>query len=242
MSKKNLSDDLNSLIAKSQEKELTQEEKNALEKERKRLCRINNTRVKRYRKRRKLKDAVADFLNRLHLYTANHLDKTTLSMIEVDLRHILKLPYNWTDNDLTLAFNALQKLEKKYLGLPRSGIPKNRATLENKLTTLITQSKLSSEERLTAVLSVLDNIATELLTKADELEPTRNHTIMLLSQTLDNAVPSWFEDAFIELLAEKYTGDNLVRVMLKLHKVLTDKRIEENSLTRLERVLAEEED
>jgi len=229
----NLFSDLNKSI---REKETLTE---AEQKELARLRAINTERVRRYRQRRKLKDAVADFVNRLHLYTANHLDKNTLTGINIDLKHILKLRPNWTENDLELAYDALQTLERKYLGKPRSNIPDKKPAMQSKLIHLLFQSKLTDEEQLQVALGVLDSVAKKIVIKVDVLSPSRENTLALLSQNLENGVPTWFDDAVIDLLAEKYTGDNLVRMLLKTRKVLTYKRIDENDLMR---VVDDEED
>ena len=84
-------------------KNLTEAER----KEKERLRAINTEKVRRYRQRKKLKAAVADFINRLQLYTANHLDGNTLTVINVSLRNILRLRPHWTQKDLQVAFNKV---------------------------------------------------------------------------------------------------------------------------------------
>ena len=68
-------------------KEKTDEEK-LLEKRK-----INNERQKRFKKRRKLKNAVADFISRLQRYKGIRLSKNELISINASLGLILRLPY-----------------------------------------------------------------------------------------------------------------------------------------------------
>lgn len=210
----------------NQKQELTATEKK--EKERQRS--IIRERIRRYRQRRKLKEAAADFINRLHLYTVNHLDKTTMNVINVTLRNILELRAHWTDKDLRLAFNSLRGLEKKYLGRARSKVSNEKLQLQTKVTNLIFQANIKEGERLEVVLDVLDSVAKNIVSQGGGLEPSRANTIALLTQDLSNGVPDWFGDAAIKLLAEKYTGGDLTEMLLKFRKILSKKKLLEGYL------------
>ena len=201
-------------------KNLTEAER----KEKERLRAINTERIHRWRQRKKLKTAVADFINRLQLYTANHLDKNTMTVINVSLRNILHLRPHWTQKDLHLAFNSLRSLERRYLGQARSKVPDEKFALQNKITKEIFTAKLNDEEQLEVALGVLDVVAKKFAVQAQSLAPTREHTLALLTQNLANGIPDWFTKALISLLSTKYAGEDLLRVLELLQKTLREKK------------------
>ena len=217
----------------------SQEEKEKEILERKRIRDIE--RHKRFRKRRKLKNAVADFTNRLQHYKGIRLSKGELISINTSLGLILRLPYRWTEKDLQRAWNRLKKLEKKFLDRNYEDVlGDNRSMLENFHNTM-TAANLDTKTRVEIALELLTAETEELfLHNGDTVEPSSQMALCFLTQDMDYTVPEWFNKELLNLLYEKYKGTDFNKFMTTIRSKLQIRRMTEN-MKNLNKEIMEEE-
>ena len=202
--------------------ELTRTEKMLIEE---RENYLNNRKYsnRRYQKRKKLKTAAAKFISNLQLRRGNTIDRRTMSEINVHLTNILKLRHNWTDEDWKRAMNALQSLEKKYLGRAYTNLPEDELSMTDFLQSRLNGSKLGGEQKLRVLLNLWNNVGQELaLQNPEEMTPTREHLLLLLTQNLKTALPSWWEKAVLDLIKENFAGKDRMRFARTLRQELID--------------------
>lgn len=193
-------------------------------KERQRYLKDKIKRNHRYQKRKKLKTAAAKFISELQRRRGNTIDRRTMSGINVELNNILKLRYRWTDEDWKRSMNALQSLEKKYLGMAYTNIPEDELAMTDFLQSRLDGSKLNTEQKLNVLFNLWHKVGQELaLQNPEELAPTKEHLLLLMTQDLKRALPSWWEKALIELIKENFAGSDTPRFAQQLRNELIEK-------------------
>lgn len=179
---------------------------------------------RRYQKRKKLKTAAAKFISELQRRRGNTIDRRTMSGINVELNNILKLRYRWTEDDWKRSMNALQSLEKKYLGMAYTNIPEDELAMTDFLQSRLDGSKLNTEQKVNVLFNLWHKVGQELaLQNPEELAPTREHLLLLMTQDLKRALPSWWEKALMELIKENFAGSDTPRFAQQLRNELIEK-------------------
>lgn len=112
----------------------------------------------RHTKRRKLKNAVADFYTKLQEKRGTVIEKSILAGINIQIKNILNLPYCWTDKDWDRAMTALSDLEKKYLKRRYTNPPKDEAQLYEEIKNLLAESTLGLQPKINIVLNILQEL------------------------------------------------------------------------------------
>ena len=202
---------------------------------------INNERQKRFKKRRKLKNAVADFTNRLQRYKGIRLSKGELISINTSLGLILRLPYRWTEKDLQRAWRRLKKLETTVLDRNYEDVlGDNRLMLENFHNTM-EKANLDAKTRVQIALELLTFETQELfLHNGDTVESSPQMALCFLTQDMDYTVPEWFNKELLNLLYEKYKGTDFNKFMTAIRNKLQIRRVKENMKNISKEIMEEE--
>ncbi|MCQ2380858.1 MAG: hypothetical protein MJ032_00750 [Acidaminococcaceae bacterium] len=187
---------------------------------------------KRYTKRRKLKQAVANFCSRLQLQRCTNLDKGTLANINVRMQGVLCRPYRWTDKDMARAMTSLKNLETKYLKRPYTNLDPKELQLQNTMQTLLSDNNLNLQSQINVVYNLLQELVEQqYLQGAEKIEPSPTNALLLLTQNLKYNMPNWFHKELLNLLYNQYKGKDFNEFMKQIRNELQKKRIKENAKT-----------
>ncbi|MCQ2381670.1 MAG: hypothetical protein MJ032_04940 [Acidaminococcaceae bacterium] len=187
---------------------------------------------KRFQKRLKLKNAVANFYTKLQALRGTIIDKNTFTSINISIRHILELPYRWTDKDMARAMTALSNLEKKYLKKRYTNPPNDETQLQGEINNLFAESTLEQQAKIGVVLNVLrEQVEQQYLQGAEKMEQSPTNALLLLTQNLKHNMPDWFHKELLNLLYNQYKGKDFNEFMKQIRNELQKKRIKENVKT-----------
>ena len=197
--------------------------------------------AQRTAKRRKLEKDVARFTTMLQINRGATISRSNLRLINIELRKIVKLPYNWTDEDLRRARETLNILSKRYLEQPFYALPDNQATVMTEIKAMLDSTKLSTKARVDILYKLLKSEVTELyLHPKYEPKPTAENALLYLTQEMGHAVPSWFNKALINLIRRNYKNEDYKKIVKDLRKAIQVDHMNENSNADLQAALDKE--
>ena len=133
--------------------EMTQQEKSSLQK-REKYLKKHRTLNTRYQKRKKLKMVAAEFSRDLQSRRGTNMDQHTMNHINAVLHTLLRLPFRWKDADIQKSFDTLARMRRKYLSPPYEEVLEDESKMLEEITTLFTQSKLTSDSKLRILLQL----------------------------------------------------------------------------------------
>lgn len=201
---------------RTEQQTLTPEEQNQLAK-RQQWTLYNHRRALR----QKLKLDASNFINQLMISRGNLIDRETMTKITVRVQALTKLPYRWTDADLSRARHLLSDLEQQYLRTRYTKMPKDETELLDNLRMLTEQSPLHIYKKSQIILQLLRETVEDLYLKsADDIKPSPEAALLFLTQDLKFDMPKWFHEQLIELLKQKYRGKDFTQFMIKTRHTL----------------------
>lgn len=180
----------------------------------------------RARKRRKFNKEIAKFIKTLESQQENRPDEQTMLLINEELEQIAKLPRNWTDNDLERAKRSLDSLSKQYLNHPFYKLSSDEALIMTECLAVLDNTDMDTRARVNVLYNLLRQEVQKLfLHEMDKQPPTPQNALLFLTQDLSYSVPGWFNQALLELLEEKYRGEDFNDFLRDLrYKMQTDKK------------------
>lgn len=180
----------------------------------------------RARKRRKFNKEIAKFIKVLESQQENKPDEQTMLLINEELKQIAKLPRNWTDNDLERAKRSLDSLSKQYLNHPFYKLSSDEALIMTECLAVLDNTDMDTRARVNVLYNLLRQEVQKLfLHEMDKQAPTPQNALLFLTQDLSYSVPGWFNQALLELLEEKYQGEDFNDFLRDLrYKMQTDKK------------------
>lgn len=180
----------------------------------------------RARKRRKFNKEIAKFIKALENQQENKPDEQTMLLINEELKQIAKLPRNWTDNDLERAKRSLDSLSKQYLNHPFYKLSSDEALIMTECLAVLDNTDMDTRARVNVLYNLLRQEVQKLfLHEMDKQAPTPQNALLFLTQDLSYSVPGWFNQALLELLEEKYQGEDFNDFLRDLrYKMQTDKK------------------
>lgn len=179
---------------------------------------------KRFRKRRKLKDAVAKFISRMQTTKGLKLQRIDIIHINGILHQILNLRYRWTDKDLKRAWRKLKELEIEVLERNYEDVPADEKLMLDNFHNTMTAANLDAKTRVQYALHLLRNETQELfLHNGDTVEPSPEMALCFLTQNMQFTVPEWLNKELLNLLYEKYKGQDFNKFISTIKDALQKK-------------------
>lgn len=180
----------------------------------------------RARKKHKFDKEIDKFIKTLESQQENKLDEQTMLLINEELKQIAKLPRNWTDNDLERAKRSLDSLSKQYLNHPFYKLSSDEALIMTECLAVLDNTDMDTRARVNVLYNLLRQEVQKLfLHEMDKQAPTPQNALLFLTQDLSYSVPGWFNQALLELLEEKYRGEDFNDFLRDLrYKMQTDKK------------------
>ena len=176
---------------------------------------------KRAAKRKQFEKDVAKFTTTLQTSRSSTLNRNHLALINMELRKMVKLPYNWTDEDLQRAREMLNKLSKKYLQKPFYVLPEDQTSVMREVKNLLDSTKLDTKTRVNILYELLKSEVAELYLHPDgEPEPTAENALLYLTQDMGHAVPPWFNKALIALIRRNYKNEDYLKITKELRQAI----------------------
>lgn len=180
----------------------------------------------RARQKRQLNREIAKFVKILQSQQENSPDENTMLLINEELKQIAQLPRNWTDKDLERAKQSLDNLSKKYLNHPFYKLSSDETLIMRECLAVLDNTDMDTKARVNVLYNLLRQEVQKLyLHEIDKLPPTPQNALLFLTQDLSYSVPGWFNQALLELLEEKYRGEDFNDFLRDLrYRMQTDKK------------------
>ena len=179
---------------------------------------------RRFQKRRKLKDAAAKFISRMQTTKGLKLQRIDIIHINGILHQILNLPYRWTDKDLKRAWRRLKDLEVEVLERNYEDVPAEEKLMLDNFHNTMTAANLDTKTRVKYALELLRNETQELfLHNGDMVEPSPEMALCFLTQNMQFTVPEWLNKELLNLLYEKYKGQDFNKFISTIKDALQKK-------------------
>lgn len=160
----------------------------------------------RFHKMNKLRVKAAELIRNIERQQSYmKLSRESMSSIVTYINLAIKLPYRWTDEQYSRAWNTLNSYEKKYFGRVTSSTDKQQKINEtvDSVNKILNLAELTLDERCQVAYDVFKQCGTALYTAAaDELRETDANALLFLVQDNKRLYPSWFAKRILTIIEE----------------------------------------
>ena len=164
--------------------------------------RKNSAYQSRYRKRRKLKLKILEFLERLNTHLPPGLAYEDMRGINMRAKGLLRLPYRWTEKDLARNFKALDTLAHDVYGDDYEDYTPEYEELSRQVLDNFQHLGGTPAERAKVLTKMMRLVGTELVNAYSEKKPPVKEVLSLVMATGMTPYPEWFSDELAKFVVK----------------------------------------